>query len=171
MAIVDDMNGEMCFGESGRGFRFITFDSNEPNASTKLACESSAIGDYPDAIESPGSSFLYIGEKHTLNREAVNLLRLSLEYWLAKGRLPQKQHLEELDKTHIVRIGETPVGLYLSQDVCGKLAKALDGLRIPWYEDENAGLLGIFLRDLKEVCEPPVPPEGSDGNQVCRPGE
>lgn len=80
--------------------------------------------------------------------------------------------IDELDKTHIVRVGETPVGLYLSQDVCGKLAKALDGLSVPWCEENKAGLLDIFLRDLLAVCDPPQTKEQtSDGNPVCRPGE
>ena len=53
----------------------------------RLIQESSACGDYEDAFEKPGSSFLWIGMDHHLNREEVAELVGRMQHWLATGRL------------------------------------------------------------------------------------
>ena len=75
--------------KSDRGFTFILC---EPYLARDLehqrvASESSAIGDYDDAIENPGSSFLWIGDYHHLNREQVAQLVGHLQGWLETGEL------------------------------------------------------------------------------------
>jgi hypothetical protein len=52
-----------------------------------LAQQSSAIGDYPDAMDRPGTSFLWIGERHHLNREQVAELSKRLQAWVKTGSM------------------------------------------------------------------------------------
>ena len=58
--------------------------------------ESSAIGDYSDALDNPGSSFLWIGEDHHLNREQVDFLVKAMQHWLDHGRLPEPEVVEHV---------------------------------------------------------------------------
>ena len=76
---------------SGRGFRYVVAEKyqNEPGEYTRLIGESSAIGNYPDALEDPGSSFLWVGEDHHLSREDVGELIEVLQHWLDHKRLPE----------------------------------------------------------------------------------
>ncbi len=53
----------------------------------RVVQQSSAVGDYPDAMDRPGSSFLWIGADHHLNREEVKELRDALTHWLNTGKL------------------------------------------------------------------------------------
>lgn len=55
----------------------------------RLASESSALGDYDDAYDRPGSSFLWIGEHHHLNREEVAEFVAHLTVWMSTGRLEE----------------------------------------------------------------------------------
>lgn len=48
---------------------------------------SSQIGDYEDSAAKPGSSYLWVGDIHHLNREQVAELVGYLQHWLAGGRL------------------------------------------------------------------------------------
>lgn len=73
--------------ETDRGFRMIEAPIYEGRQPTRLVWESSAIGDYPDAMKRPGSSYLYIGTEHLLNREQVKELVDRLSHWLEQGRL------------------------------------------------------------------------------------
>ena len=72
-----------------RGFGLVVEErhANEGGEFTRLVQESSAIGDYPDSWDKPGSSFLWIGEDHQLNREQVEELAGYLRNWLDTGRL------------------------------------------------------------------------------------
>lgn len=80
---------------SGRGFEFLTHPAyTPPNEDKRLASQSSAIGDYDDAMSRPGSSFLWIGDVHHLNREEVAQFIEYLKRWLATGYLGE----EELDE-------------------------------------------------------------------------
>lgn len=58
---------------------------------TRLTSESSAIGDYEDSYSHPGSSFLWIGDNHHLDREEVATLITHLQYWLDNRRLKEDQ--------------------------------------------------------------------------------
>jgi hypothetical protein len=52
-----------------------------------MVIQSSERGHYYDARDRPGSSYLYIGQKHQLCREEVAQLIAHLTNWLAKGQL------------------------------------------------------------------------------------
>lgn len=72
-----------------RGFIVITHQKyqNEPNEMTRLIQESSAIGNYDNAVDNPGSSFLWVGQDHHLNREEITDLIERMQYWLNNKRL------------------------------------------------------------------------------------
>jgi hypothetical protein len=55
---------------------------------TRLIQESSAIGDYEDSFDCPGSSYLWVGDDHHLDREEVAELIENMQHWLDNGRLP-----------------------------------------------------------------------------------
>ena len=55
-----------------------------------LAVQSSALGSYPDAVYRPGTSALWIGERHHLDREEVAQFVLHLQCWLETGSLKIK---------------------------------------------------------------------------------
>ncbi len=76
----------MTENKSERGFQSIEC---EPylQGNTILIAQSSAIGNYKDAIKKPGSSYLWVGHYHCLNREQVTQLRDYLNRWLEDGRL------------------------------------------------------------------------------------
>lgn len=77
--------------KSERGFIHIIHlnHANEP-VEKRLISESSAIGDYDDSLRKPGSSYLWIGEDHHLNREEVKELIERMQYWLDHKRLKLK---------------------------------------------------------------------------------
>lgn len=70
-----------------RGFRVILHKkyASESGEYERLVQESSAVG---VDLDSPGSSFLWIGENHHLNREEIAELIAKLQYWLDNKRLP-----------------------------------------------------------------------------------
>lgn len=76
---------------SDRGFQYLRHDTYLPeNAKhSRLASQSSAIGEYEDSMERPGSSYLWIGEHHHLNREEVAQFVAHLQDWLETGSLEQ----------------------------------------------------------------------------------
>ena len=80
--------------ETDRGFRIVTHEryTGEPKKETRLIQESSAIEGGELAFENPGSSFLWIGQDHHLNREEVSDLIEKLQFWIDNKRL-------ELNKT------------------------------------------------------------------------
>ncbi|RJQ25739.1 hypothetical protein C4577_05075 [Candidatus Parcubacteria bacterium] len=59
----------------------------EPHDKIRLAQQSSAIGDYNHSFENPGSSYLWIGEHHHLNKEEVQQFIEHLQNWLKTGKL------------------------------------------------------------------------------------
>jgi hypothetical protein len=76
--------------KSDRGFEFLNHDAYIPADRGKydrLASQSSAVGEYDDAYDRPGSSALWIGEHHHLNREEVAQLVKHLKAWLKTGTL------------------------------------------------------------------------------------
>lgn len=78
----------MDYQKTGRGFEVVMHDSysNEPEP-MRLVQQSSAIRDYPDALQRPGSSCLWIGDNHHLNREEAAELMNRIATWLATGSL------------------------------------------------------------------------------------
>lgn len=82
----------MKYKKTDRGFGAVTHPSyaNEPEE-VRLVQESSAVGDYVDSLDRPGSSFLWVGRDHHLNREEAAELVTYLNSWLATGRLGPKE--------------------------------------------------------------------------------
>lgn len=78
--------------KTDRGFIIVTHEKYQLKSGemTRLIQESSAIGDYDDAYDNPGSSCLWIGEHHHLNREEVKELIDRMQYWLDNKRLEIK---------------------------------------------------------------------------------
>ncbi len=72
-----------------RGFIVVTHEKyqNKHGEMTRLIQESSAIGDYEDSFDRPGSSYLWVGQDHHLNREEVAELVTRMQHWLKTGRL------------------------------------------------------------------------------------
>jgi hypothetical protein len=74
-------------GTTDRGFG-VVWHPNYPDGQTaRLLQESSAVGDYADAIKNPGSSALWVGGDFHLNREEVEDLIGYLDEWLTTGQL------------------------------------------------------------------------------------
>lgn len=73
----------------GRGFRAIEHIkyASKPETQERLLQESSAISD--DSYDLPGSSYLWVGSDHHLNREEITALIKTLEFWLDGKRLPE----------------------------------------------------------------------------------
>jgi hypothetical protein len=80
------------FGKTGKGFGFFEAEKyqNEQGVYTRIVQESSALGDYEDSLSKPGSSFLWVGNDHHLNREEVKDLVGILNHWLDHGKLSDK---------------------------------------------------------------------------------
>lgn len=74
--------------KTGRGFEVIAIPTyaNEP-VDARLLGQSSAIGDYENSMDQPGSSFLWFGNQHHLNREQVSEVVEHLQAWLKTGSL------------------------------------------------------------------------------------
>jgi len=78
----------MIIQTSGRGFISVMSPSYlPPYEKMRLISESSAIGNYDNSIDNPGSSYLWIGQDHHLNREEVAELIEYMRHWLEHGKL------------------------------------------------------------------------------------
>jgi len=75
--------------KTDRGFVVITHEKyqSKPGEMTRLIQESSAIGEYENSFDFPGSSYLWVGQDHHLNREEVAKLVIIMQHWLETGRL------------------------------------------------------------------------------------
>ena len=76
---------------TGRGFACVihTVYVSSPPEKTRLIQESSAIGDYDDSFDKPGSSYLWIGRDHHLNREEIRELIGLMTGWLKSGHISE----------------------------------------------------------------------------------
>ncbi len=74
---------------SPRGFEQLEHPTYLPRdrGRERLVAVSSIVGDYDDAFERPGTSALWVGECHHLNREEVAELVAHLQAWLTTGSL------------------------------------------------------------------------------------
>ena len=80
----------MKISSNNRGFRYILHPEYvDKTVESAIFQESSAIGDYEDSYEIPGSSYLLF-DAHHLNREEVGQVIELLQYWLENKRLPPK---------------------------------------------------------------------------------
>lgn len=74
--------------KSDRGFGYVEHETRLPRKTAMpILKESSHVGPYPDAIDRPGSSCLWVGSDHHLNREEVRELIDYLQGWLGTGKL------------------------------------------------------------------------------------
>lgn len=78
--------------KTDRNFRIVMHEkyASDPQKETRLIQESSAIEGGDLALENPGSSFLWIGQDHHLNRKEVSELVSRLQFWLDNKRLELK---------------------------------------------------------------------------------
>lgn len=72
-----------------RGYRYLLTEiyQNKRGEMTRILAESSAVGDYEDSLDRPGSSFLWVGHDHHFNREEITELIEFMQYWLDNKRL------------------------------------------------------------------------------------
>ena len=86
------MTNELRTVVSGRGFTFVKKpDVEDAKQMVRVISESSAIGPYPDSLENPGSSYLWLGpEGVQINREEAQELVYMILHWLYNKRLPLK---------------------------------------------------------------------------------
>jgi len=73
--------------KSNRGFQILTHPSYPEGIVSRLAQQSSIVLDYPNAMKKPGSSALWIGDHHHLDREEVSMFVSHLNHWLRTGKL------------------------------------------------------------------------------------
>ncbi len=74
--------------DTPRGFGLVMHRKYPPGGFSRLIQESSAIGDYDNSYEEPGSSFLWVGEDHHLNRQEIAQLIAKMQHWLDTSHLP-----------------------------------------------------------------------------------
>lgn len=70
---------DMVLLESDRHFEYLM--KGDGFDGWRVVAQSSAIGDYEDSFDRPGSSFLWVGDDHHLNREEIAELVDALEKW------------------------------------------------------------------------------------------
>lgn len=73
--------------KSERGFESLLCLKYDQGEDVPIVSQSSAIGDYEDSFEKPGSSYLWVGEDAHLDREGVQSLVNHLRGWLKTGKL------------------------------------------------------------------------------------
>lgn len=87
-----------------RGFQDLAlFSSTDPDDGLSIR-ESSAIGDYEDSFDIPGSSSLYLGvdgRESAYNREEVAVIIEVLQWWLENKRLPDAEQLAEFEGVEV----------------------------------------------------------------------
>lgn len=80
--------------KTGKGLSVLLVEkhrhSMDESRYVRLIQESSTIGDYADSFDRPGSSYLWIGEYHHLNREQVRQLIVYMQRWLNTGELEEQ---------------------------------------------------------------------------------
>ena len=76
---------------TSRGFIRVEHQKYPPDEPKNKQCillqESSAIGDFEDSFENPGSSYLWVGDNHHLDRDEVAEMISRMQYWLDTKRL------------------------------------------------------------------------------------
>lgn len=73
-----------------KGFRSTILPQyGDKKADARLLTESTMIGEHEDSLTNPGSSYLWIGSTHHLDRDEVSELINHLQTWLETKRLPE----------------------------------------------------------------------------------
>lgn len=74
--------------KNDRGFQAVVHPQYVSGEGSRLLAQSSAINfDYDDSFDRPGSSFLWVGAKHHLDRDEVAQMVEHMKKWLETGRL------------------------------------------------------------------------------------
>ena len=73
---------------SNRGFSAVFHRTYVNQTNSRIIGESSTIGDYDDSFDIPGSSFLWVGDSHLINRDEVRELVGLMQYWFDNKGLP-----------------------------------------------------------------------------------
>ena len=85
--------------KSERGFEFLEHRDYPHRNPKRLVSQSSIVLDYDDALDRPGSSALWVGDNHHLDRKSVEQLVCHLQAWLSTGSLrikvPEKNSAKE----------------------------------------------------------------------------
>lgn len=92
-----------------RGFQILEHPTYPPESGTamsqRLLQQSSAVGDYADSWDKPGSSYLYVGESHHLDRDEVRRLVAHLQAWLETGSLELcRDNPESCETVYVVKV-------------------------------------------------------------------
>ena len=75
--------------KTNRNFRGVEHETYSENPrQERLIQESSAIGDYDNSFDIPGSSYLWVGDHHHLDRDEVQELVEIMQVWLETGMIP-----------------------------------------------------------------------------------
>lgn len=93
-----------------RGFVVVDHPGYTDGIPVRLVQESSAIADYDTSMDCPGSSYLWVGEHHHLDREEVKELVERMQHWLDTSRLFVDGEGEE-DGGSIGDLGESGKGI------------------------------------------------------------
>ena len=75
--------------KTDRGFIRVEHKSYVGRLPMRLIQESSAMGPHEFNVNNPGSSYLWVGENHHLNREEIAEMIERMQYWLNTGRLKE----------------------------------------------------------------------------------
>jgi hypothetical protein len=97
---------KVTYSNKRRGFQDLALFSATDPADGLSIRESSAIGDYEDSFDIPGSSSLYIGvsgNESAYDREEVASVIDILQWWLDSGRLPDADQLAEFDDVEVAQ--------------------------------------------------------------------
>lgn len=84
--------------KTSRGFLQLLMPQYVDEKMTVVVGESSAIGTYVNSLQCPGSSFLWIGQNHHLNRRQVRVLIGVLTNWLVTRRLVDESYVDEKEE-------------------------------------------------------------------------
>lgn len=128
---------------SRRGFHYVLEESYPARQAAVLLEESSAIGDYEDSMRRPGSSYLWVGDEHHLNREQVAELVTYLQRWLDDGTLRGRASaINQKDKPW--------VQTQLSAEEEAEIQAAIDAW-IPWWRRPTSQAEWDKLVEQKEM--------------------
>ena len=157
---------------TARGFEYISLPSyaNEPQP-LRLVGQSSAVGEYPDALEKPGSSFLWIGGGdgpcHHLSREQVSELAAHLRAWLETGLLSIAEKQQTLQAA-VERKASELMGLAEEMMDAAMSLGLLVGAVNPHEAGSTPEEVDAMLKDIEETLNGPSPTENAELKSIDR---
>ena len=79
--------------QTDRGFVVIKENNYPDRNEVRLLQESSAVGNYEDSLDNPGSSHLWVGSDFHLDRDQIKEMMTYMQYWLDNKRLPLEEDI------------------------------------------------------------------------------